>query len=224
MKKIKNYKQYITEKVLIENNYDEMIAELQSIGGDTIRLEDLIAVGDKYDVDFYDYRTFKETLNEVDTETAPPPGMTPFFGFFNKHKNRVSMVVDQIERNGDVQKRMLLSFPPHPGLFKEMLEHESVHVQQFDRNKSGIYNLPNPGDMKGYFSDKNEIMAFSQSLAKYALEHNATKETILDVLAGHQLWQDIKRANLDQEVMQRYMKYVYMYFDQYTNPTKEEIV
>lgn len=221
MRKIKKYNQYISEKVLIEKNYDEMVSEIRAIGEDTITLGELKTIGDKYEVDFYDYTEFKNSIDEEDNKTAPPPGMTPFFGFFNKHKNRVSMVVDQINRGGIVSKELLLDFPPHPGLFIEMLEHESVHVHQFDRNKSGIYNLPDPGKMKGYFSDKNEIMAFSQSLAKYALKHDATKETILDVLSRHKLWQDIQRAGLDQKVMQKYMKYVYMYFDQYTTSTEE---
>lgn len=220
---IKKIEQYIKEAVITEVNYDDLISEIEEVGtvDDFVSMSELKYIGNKYEVDIVDYDTFYASLEgDEDRKTAPPKGRAPFFGFYNMHNKRPTIVIDGENRNGNVNVRMITAFPPHPGLFKEMLEHESVHLGQFSRNKSDKYTLPNPGNREGYFSDKNEIMAFSQSLAKFAFNKNTNKNTLMRIISRHPLWNDIK-SNVSEKTLKRYKKYIYLYFTQYTNPTTD---
>lgn len=215
-KNIKKFNEYITEAVIPEVKYDGLVSDIRSHGL-SVAMSELKTIGDKYNVDIIDYDTFYNTLQgDEDKSTAPPKGRAPFFGFFNKHNQRPTMVIDAMNHGGEVMVDMLLNFPPHPNLFIEMLEHESVHLGQYNRNKSGKYNLPNPSNKKDYFSDKNEIMAFSQSLARFSIDNNATKETLFHVISKHPVWGDIKRT-VDDKTLNRYKKYIYMYFNHYND-------
>jgi hypothetical protein len=112
-------------------------------------------------------------------------------------------------------------------IFKEILDdiiqHERIHNQQSNR-MSIEYTLPNPNNQKEYFSNKEEIMAFSWSIANdlHKVSSNIKEATdkLSDVKKGgisksqyFQLWNVITRV-CDESIINRYRKYIYQYLDE----------
>ena len=66
---------------------------------------------------------------------------------------------------------------------------------------------------KEYFSNKEEIMAFSQSISDMLMKLNPKNiKSALMLLNRNQLWNDIKEV-VDKDVLQRYQKYIYLYLE-----------
>lgn len=195
----------------IDNFYQEIVEILNQRlnvgrqsgwGRSEIFFDQIVEIGKKNDVDVVDYRTFYNELPEHDKRTAPPQGV-PCFALVNpnNHKPRVVINVPSIDR------RML----DH---IYHMLKHENIHVGQIARKKIIRPRMINPNDRKAYFSDKDEVMAFSQSIVDMLMsQHNIQNyEQLKARLKYNQLYNDIKRS-VDTKTLNRYHKYIYLYFE-----------
>jgi hypothetical protein len=159
-------------------------------------------IGEKCGIEVVDYETFYSELSDENKKTAPPRGV-PAFALVNPDTNKPRVVLGL----GHVDKRLL----DH---IYHMLKHENIHIGQKSRSGGkGQGEGMNPLDRKAYFSNKDEIMAFSQSISDMLMESNPkdVKSALLG-LNRNPLWNDIKRA-VDNDTLQRYKKYIYLYLE-----------
>jgi len=73
--------------------------------------------------------------------------------------------------------------------------------------------LGDVNDMKAYFSNKDEIMAFAQSLSDIAM--SGKPKNIKEAIKGikeHPLWLHIEK-NINDKTKKRYLKYLYLYIE-----------
>jgi len=210
MKRIIEYEDFsINEGVIMPKDFDKMMslinkATSKSKYGD-IELEEVNKIAEPYGVKFLNYDEFLESLPENLKHTAPPR-RTPFFGFLDRNDQ-----IKIVSGFGRVSFRDL-------GFINHILEHESVHIGQSERNKSGKWTLPNANDSKAYFSDKNEVMAFSQSIINMIHEMTPIRDLqqLKRSLNSNPLWNNIKSAiGNDKEIKNRYLKYIYQYAEKY---------
>jgi len=117
-----------------------------------LNIEEANEIGNQYNVYFVSYDTFYNGLPDNLKSTAPPRrGGPPFFGYVSENQ-QIRIVLT----NGSLSIMDL-------GYLNHMVQHESIHIGQRSR-RSLSYALPDPNNQKSYFSDKDEIMAFSQSI------------------------------------------------------------
>jgi len=94
-----------------------------------------------------------------------------------------------------------------------MCRHESIHVTQVHRRKIEVpsIDINNPKD---YYSQKDEVMAFSRSIVDEITENGSdpmkSESMIEKRLRRSQLWSQISRV-VDPSIKNRYMKYIYLY-------------
>ena len=171
-----------------------------------IFFDELVGIGSDHGIEIVDYETFYRELPDEHKESAPPRGV-PAFATVNHEtfRPRVIINVPRIDQR-------LFDYIIH------MLKHEMVHVGQWSR-RSTHHAGPNPMDRAAYFSDKDEIMAFSQSIADQLIAMGArTPQEAIKQLSSLRLYLDIKR-NVDSRTLKRYHKYIYLYLEEelYTN-------
>jgi hypothetical protein len=84
--------------------------------------------------------------------------------------------------------------------------------------------LPEPKDKKKYFGDKDEVMAFSFSVAKEIISMFPTVRTpkegfdkLIENPRRFRLYGDIKQ-NTDEKTLKRYHKYIYLYLEDLLKP------
>ncbi len=125
----------------------------------------------------------------------------PAFALVNPKTKKARIVM-----NTSVLDSGLLDFIYH------MLKHENVHVGQSARG--GLRGLPpNPAtDKVGYFSDKNEVMAFAQSIVDMLKDKYRTKKEAIRNLNYNPMYRDIKRY-VNKETLKKYNKYIYLYLN-----------
>ena len=173
--------------------------------------------GDKHGFDVVGYDEFYNSLSEEDKKTAPPKHGAPFFALFNPVTKKPMFVLADANA---------ARFTPN---FKEVMldiiGHERVHAEQTLRKGKIDYKLPSPLDRKEYFSNKEEVMAFSFTIANELSKVVGSKEEGMEKLQrgiGGQsgfIWNEIKKL-CDEKTINRYRKYIYMYLDKIF--TKEE--
>jgi hypothetical protein len=161
------------------------------------------------DFDVVQYDEFFDSLSEVDKRHAPPKHGTPFFALFHPERKRAMFVVCDTN---------VFRFMPMKEIIDDIIGHEMIHAEQ-SRRKDIDYSLPNPTDRKAYFSNKEEIMAFSFTIAN---EIKKTSRSFEDAKTnfknnriggqGGSIWGNIKRV-CDEDVIKRYRKYIYMYLE-----------
>jgi len=177
-----------------------------------ITFNNLKEIGDKYDIEVVDYDTFYSELpSDKMREDAPKKGQMPLFGLSNPvtHKIRIVMCVSKINSRD-------LDFAYH------MIKHENIHVGQKKRKKSSDAPAEYLGDTKNrkeYFSNKDEIMAFAQSISDMIMDQkpNTLKDAI-KLLNSNRLWNnDIKwlsyTKKIDIDIVNKYKKYIYLYLE-----------
>ena len=166
-----------------------------------IFFDELVGIGSDHGIEIVDYETFYRELPDEHKESAPPRGV-PAFATVNHEtfRPRVIINVPRIDQR-------LFDYIIH------MLKHEMVHVGQWSR-RSTHHAGPNPMDRAAYFSDKDEIMAFSQSIADQLIAMGArTPQEAIKQLSSLRLYLDIKR-NVDSRTLKRYHKYIYLYLEE----------
>jgi hypothetical protein len=164
------------------------------------------------------YEEFYKSLGEADRKTAPPKGV-PFFALFHPENKRPMFVLNSpnIVRHGIKE------------IVDDIIGHEKIHGGQSSRRNGLSFSLPNPLKRKEYFSDKDEVMAFSWSIANGLAKKNKTiKDAFNDLKTPkygeehHNLWREIK-SNCDQKILDRYRKYIYMYLDKILGSKSKDI-
>jgi hypothetical protein len=184
------------------------------------QLSELSEMGSKYDIEFVDYNTFLNDLSERDKSTAPPR-TAQFFALVNRNNNKMRIVLN-------------LPMPFIPKDFfnqvpiGDILKHEKIHTIQYSKRPFET-PLPEPKDKTKYFSDKDEAMAFSFSIAKEIVSEypNVTSpREAMDKLKSYthrggmpkfRLYDDVKK-NVDEKTLNRYHKYIYLYLEDLLKP------
>ena len=207
MKHLKRFNEAIVEWETdnIKSFYQELKDKLDNLPRlkYTLSFDDIKEVGEKYDIEVVNYDTF---LNDLPTEQmkadAPPKGV-PAFGLVNPVTHKARLVIN----TNTIDKR-LLDFIYH------MLKHENVHVGQKSRKKdknAGEY-LGDVSKTKEYFSNKDEVMAFAQSVSDMVMDRNPkTMEEAIKMIERTPLWRPIQ--TVDEKTKKRYKKYIYLYLE-----------
>jgi hypothetical protein len=189
-------------------------------------MKDLVEYGNQNGFDVVDYDEFYGSLNDIDRKTTPPK-WTPFFALFHPIRKRPMFVISD---------QHILRMPNFKEIVDDIISHEKIHVGQNERSNIE-YKLPNPNIDKDYFSNKEEIMAFSWTIANELSKTNMSVKSAFDSLFkeivnipptfGRQvpprgmhhgpppsmyslLWKKIVDSCSD-EVINKYKKYIYLY-------------
>lgn len=185
--------------------------------------ESAVEFGQRNDFDVVDYDEFYNTLSEENKKTAPPRRGVPFFALFNPIRRRAMFVLSDPN-----SARFIPNFKE---IMLDIIGHERVHQEQSLRKGIVDYKLPSPLDRKSYFSNKEEVMAFSYTIATGLSKTNRSLEKAMKDLDSYfkgvgrppehkMLWDDIKRY-CDEKVIKRYRKYIYMYLDKIFNKDED---
>ena len=209
MHNIKGFKDYTTsvnEAVIMPIDYSELMRELtEACAQRPISIDQANMIAWNHDVKFKRYDEFYRSLPDNLKHTAPPQN-TPLFGYIDD-ENNVTIV---------------LSIPGigfrELGFISHMIQHESIHKGQWERRANVEYTLPDANDRAKYFSNKDEIMAFSQSIVEIMLSHQRIREMsqLRELLKTNPLYNDIKKV-VTEDVLKKYNKYIYQYAEQYLN-------
>lgn len=197
----------------IKSFYDECIEYINSNKGrktdfdspNTISRDVMKKIGEKYGIEVVDYLNFYDELSDENKKTAPPPNGQPF-ALINPDTNK-PRIVCHLYLNKDLIDRVY-----------HMLKHENIHIIQKSRSGGkGNGEGMNPMDRKSYFSNKDEIMAFSQSISDIIMKSNPKNiNDAISKLKSINLWKDIQSV-VDKDVLNRYKKYIYLYLQQEFN-------
>jgi len=180
--------------------------------------EDLVEYGRINDFDVVEYDEFYNSLSEKNQKEAPPRH-APFFALFHPIKKRAMFVVS----NRDIVRLL-----PIKEIVDDIIGHERIHAEQAMRKGDIEYKLPSPNDKRAYFSDKDEIMAFSWTIANDLSKVSRSVQSAFDKLdrglgsQGGMIWNDIKKY-CDEETIKRYKKYIYLYLDKIFNKEQDNI-
>jgi hypothetical protein len=204
MKKIKKFNEAIVdwETENLTKFHEEALNKLSERG--LISFTNLKEIGEKFDIEVVDYDTFyRELPDDKKREDAPPKGGMPMFGLVNPvtHKARLVMDVPVIDKRG-------FDFAYH------MLKHENVHVGQKSRKGEGFKDkgeyLGDIRKTKEYFSNKDEIMAFAQSVSDMVMDMKPKSfDQAIRLINRTPLWRPIKMT--DEKTQNKYKKYIYLY-------------
>jgi hypothetical protein len=209
MKHIKNFKLF--EAVIMPQRLDN-----NSVVNS---FESLIRYGQENEFDVVNYDEFYNSLPEADKKTAPPRHGIPFFALFHPINKRPMFVL--------VDPNAARFIPNFKEIVDDIIGHEKVHAEQTRRKGDIEYSLPSPTDRKAYFSNKEEIMAFSWTIANGLSKRHRDIKSAMNSLDEEfvmhrgmgmrpeehkMIWSDIKR-HCDNDVIKRYRKYIYMYLE-----------
>ena len=183
--------------------------------------DDLVEYGNQNDFDVVGYDEFYDSLNELDKKTAPPK-FAPFFALFHPERKKPMFVISD--------DKIIKRFPNFKEIVNDIIGHELIHKEQTKRRRGIKFELPNPIEQNKYFSDKEEIMAFSWTIANDLSKKSQTvKEAIhrldtkgFEQLQWKQLWCTINRV-CDENILKRYRKYIYLYLEEMLSKEEENI-
>ncbi len=168
--------------------------------------DSLVDYGQRNNFDVVEYDEFYNSLGEGDKKTAPPKE-APFFALFHPIRKKPMFVLSN--KNSHILKNM-------KEIVDDIIGHERIHAEQSNRKGDIEYSLPSPLDKKEYLSNKEEIMAFSWTIANDLSRIGNLKDALIQFKtnrisgSGGFIWMDIRR-NCDDDVINRYRKYIYMY-------------
>ena len=181
--------------------------------------ESAVEFGNRNGFDVVNYDDFYNSLSEENKKTAPPRQGVPFFALFNPIRKKPMFVL--------VDANAARFIPNSKEIMLDIIGHERVHAEQSLRKGIIDYKLPSPLDRKSYFSNKEEVMAFSFTIASELSKVTRSVESGMEKLqrgiggqAGH-LWHDIKKY-CDEKIINRYRKYIYMYLEKIFNKDNEK--
>ena len=169
----------------------------------TLSFDDIKEVGEKHDIEVVNYDTFLNDLPNEQMKKDAPPAVVPAFALVNPttHKARIVLNTNKVDKR-------LLDFIYH------MLKHENVHVGQKMRKKdksSGEF-MGDISKTKEYFSNKDEVMAFAQSVSDMVMDQKPkTMEEAIKMIERTPLWRPIQ--TVDEKTKKRYKKYIYLYLE-----------
>ncbi len=193
--------------------------------------DDLIKYGEENEFDVVEYDEFYESLPEGDKGTAPPKrNGPPFFALFHPVRKKPMFVVSDRRffepfempppppgmggfpmRGMGRMRNMPPPRPPYKEIVNDIMGHEMIHKEQSGRRKIE-YALPSPTNKNKYFSNKDEIMAFSWTIANEISRGSNSIKDSLKKLKFNKIWIDIERY-CDEKIENRYKKYIYLYLE-----------
>jgi hypothetical protein len=203
----------------------EAVIMPQKIDSDSVvnSFESLVSYGEENGFDVVDYNGFYNSLPEADKKTAPPKHI-PFFALFHPVNKRPMFVL--------VDPNITRIIPNFKEVVSDIIGHERIHAEQSRRKGDIEYSLPPPTDKKAYFSNKEEIMAFSWTIANGLSKRKRDLESAIKSLdepvvihmgmmpeEHKMIWNDIKRY-CDEKIIKRYRKYIYLYLEKIFNEKK----
>jgi hypothetical protein len=211
MKHIKSYK--IFEAVIMPHKIENSLIVVNSF-------ESLVRYGQQNDFDVVNYNDFYNSLSDSDKKTAPPNDpRVPFFALFHPERKKPMFVLSDTNA-----ARFIPNFKE---IVDDIIGHEKIHAEQARRKGYIDYSLPSPTNRKEYFSNKEEVMAFSWTIAnglskryrdiKSAM-NSLDEEFVIQRGMGvrpeeyKMIWSDIKKY-CDEKIIKRYRKYIYMYLE-----------
>lgn len=157
-------------------------------------------IAEEHGIEVVDYETFLEELPDDEYRAAAPPRRTPVFATVNPVTMRPRVVLQV-----PIVDHRLWDYVFH------MLKHEGIHVQQWSRREVHPGGLWDVRDRGAYFSQKDEVMAFSHSIVDQLLGMGArTPEEGIRRLGRVRLYQDI-RGSVSKKILKRYHKLIYLY-------------
>lgn len=183
--------------------------------------EDLIRYSEDNNFDVVTYDEFHNSLSEVDKRTAPPKNApnVPFFALFHTINRKPMFVLNMPIPTNRINFGMF--GPDFRSIVNDIIGHEKVHQEQNNKRNGMAMNLPNPSILKSYFSNKDEIQAFSWTIANGLSK--STKDiksafNLLETTKGSRephfnIWNDIKK-NCDDVVIKKYRKNIYLYLEE----------
>lgn len=196
--------------------------------GNLRTIDDFKRLGEKEGFDVLDYDEFYNSLSDKDKKDAPPrnnPMAPPFFALFHPINLKPTLVFSDMMIN--MHRNPQMPIPPMlSNHILDVMRHEFIHKEQGKRAKIE-YKLPNPNDRAKYFSDKNEIMAFSFSIATEIKKSSKSFEEAIDKFENEDLdyntqmlWDSIINS-VSNKIYKRYTKYIYMYLEKMFEEEKE---
>jgi hypothetical protein len=191
-------------------------------------IDDLKEYGNRNDFDVVEYDEFYDSLSDEDKKTAPPkPSFLsigpPFFALFHPTNKRPMFVICD---------KMAIKMPFFKEVVNDIISHEKVHGEQNLRRGKLTFKLPNPNIEKEYFSNKDEIMAFSWTIAQEISRISTSFEEAIKQLDNPRfvrnappkqyirLWDTIK-TKCDPVVVNRYRRNIYNYLQELFNKNKK---
>lgn len=193
------------------DNLENFIKEGKDFFKDSkkIPIDKLKEIGDKHDVEVVPYSTFYEELptDKMRKDAPPSYGSMGIFGLVNPVTNKMRVVLFDVIKELDESSFMFII---------HMLKHENIHIKQRNKKSDNISAeyLGNIRDKSAYFSNKDEIMAFSQSLADLAVNNGDAKDIKdgFNIIQYHDLWKAISQS-VNDKVLKKYKKYIYLYLE-----------
>lgn len=216
MRYIKSFKTY--ESVIVPDQTNSVLV--------INNLNDLKKYGDQNGFDVVEYDDFYNSLSEEDRKTAPPKPSNfkfgpPFFALFHPINKKPMFVVCD---------KMAIRMPFFKEVVDDIISHEKVHGEQNLRRGGLTFKLPNPNIEEEYFSNKDEIMAFSWTIANelsriYPSFEESIKNLDKSVFGGRpkqyvEIWKTIKEK-CPIEVVNKYRKNIYNYLREIFNKNKK---
>lgn len=183
--------------------------------------DDLVEYGKKNEFDVVDYDDFHNSLTDADKKNAPPKVGVPFFALFHPERKVPMFVLND--------EKVIQRIPNFKEIVDDIIGHEKIHKEQSIRKGDVEYSLPNPIEQNKYFSNKEEIMAFSWTIANDLSKKSQTVEDAIHRLdtkgfeksQWKQIWSTINRV-CDENILKRYRKYIYLYLEDILSGEQEE--
>jgi len=185
---------------------DEVIGELDNQNR-SISPKKLIPIGNKYGIEVVDYDTFISELPDSWKKGIIPPRVTSIFGLLNPVTGKPRIVISN----------MLVDLIPYDIKYiKLVLQHELVHSGQFGKFKPGYEYTPvtNVYDKLKYYSDPQEIMAWSRTIVDKFLESHTPKSfsDAMISISNSYMFKDFKYVlRNDPIIWKKYLRNVYNY-------------
>lgn len=203
MKYIKRINEHIIDydSKNISEFYNDLISELKNT--QIIPFDKVQEIGNKNDIEVVDYKGFKDEISE-EMKKGAPPSTTPLFGLVNPKTKKIRLVitVPSIGR-------------PFIEMAYHMIKHENIHIGQYKRKNISTDSefLGDIRDLKKYFSNKDEVMAFSQSISDMIMSRGPKNlKDAIQRIKNNELYNDIKK-HVDEEILKRYQKYIFLYLE-----------
>ena len=174
-----------------------------------ISINDLVSVGQKNNIEIVNYNQFYNDLEDTLKAGAPPKNQ-PFFATVNEKTKKIRIVLNNEYFENNPWRILDTGFLDK---IYHMMKHENVHLGQLSRTAPRKLGGDDVSDMGKYFSNKDEIMAFSQSIADDVMGMNPKdmEDALKKLYYYSRPWQDIKRTVKDHQLINRYKKYIYLY-------------
>lgn len=183
---------------------------------DKISFNQLASMAAKYGIEVVDYDTFYDELPELWKKGQIPHSRIEIFGLANPvtKKPRLVVTIDPINK---------LQY----NFISIVVSHEFVHAGQMDRIKPGFIYIPPKTvyDLSTYYSDKQEIMAWSKTIVDDVLKTfnpKSFQEAMEKLPKGH-YYKRIKEVFKEEpKVWNKYLKNIYNYMKLEFEPVEEK--